>query len=48
MLMISLTTDLWELPHNVVDLRRTKPHSTRIQSAVTPEDDFSHGIGFDT
>ena len=48
MLMLLMTTDLWELLHNVVDLRRTKPHTTRIQSAVTPEDDFSHGIGFDT
>ena len=48
MLMMLMTTDLWELLHNVVDLRRTKPHTTWIQSAVTPRDDFSHGIGFDT
>ena len=47
-MMLIMTTDLWELLHNVVDLRRTKPYTTRIQSAVTPWDDFSHGIGFHT
>ena len=42
--MMLMTTDLWELLHNVVDLRRTKPHTTWIQSAVTPEDDFSRDV----
>ena len=31
--------DLWELLNDVVDLGRSKPHSTWVQSAIAPDDD---------